>query len=252
VSGSEDGCASRQQATTVRSRAGVRVRVRVLAPPLLLSLLVLLPGCGHSPNTTFFVLNAVRPDTPSRSRVVERIQVRAVHIPDELDRSERVSEQSGDRLRINQFQQWGAPLADMIRRVVSEDLAARLPGDTIVPPEAPAPPGTRGLVLDVQEFLPTSSGQVVLQATWTLLAAAAGQPGEAAGSAGSRSRGALHGDGSPGGGSGQSDRTILAAGTQRLELRAGGRADAQVSAMSQLLGRLADAIVVGVSRPPSS
>lgn len=205
----------------------------LLSPLLSLSLLLLLPGCGRSPSTTFFVLSAVRPDTAARSRVVQPIQLRAVHIPGVLDRTERVSE-SGDRLQINQFQQWGAPLADMIRRVVSEDLSARLPAGTVVPPDAPAPPGTRGLVLDVQEFLPQSTGQVALQATWTLLAPTEAEKPKAEAS------------------SQPADRTVLAAGRQRLELSAGASADSQVGAMSELLGRLADAIVAGLSRPPSS
>jgi len=231
VRGIEDRCAARLRETTVRPwpRTSAAPPALVLFAMLLFAmLLVVLPGCGHSPNTTFFALSAVRPDTHAHTAVAAPLQLRAVHIPELLDRTERVSEVSSDRLQINQFQQWGAPLADMIRRVLSEDLSSRLPAGTVVPPDAPAPPGTRGLVLDVQEFLPESNGQVVLQATWTVE-----KPG-----AGANTR--------------SSNRTVLATGMQHLELPGGGSADAQVSAMSRLLGRLADAIAAGVNRPPSS
>jgi uncharacterized protein len=264
VRGREEGCAASHRTTTARlwerGREGTRAAVPTPLPSsvsisllwLLLPALVLLPGCGRSPTTTFFVLSAVRPDTPRRSVVVESIQLRAVHIPDVLDRTERVSALSGDRLQIHQFQQWAAPLADMIRRVLSEDLAARLPGGTVVPPDAPAPAGTRDLVLDIQEFLPESNGQIVLQATWTLLPAATVPRTTASGSALSGSRGRVAGAHDLLGGAGSAARTVLAAGRQRLALPAGAQADAQVTAMSRLLGRLADAIVAGVSRPRSS
>lgn len=234
--GREDASAGSPRATLTRLSACAPAGVLMLG----LSVLVL-PACGRSPGTTFFVLSAVRPDARPRSVSIELVQLRAVHIPELLDRTERVSEQSGDRLQINQFQQWGAPLGDMIRRVLSEDLAARLPVGAVVPPNAPAPPGTRGLVVDVQEFLPESNGQVVLQAAWTVLAASGNPPTAAQGTPVRRSQGGAQGGGS-----------VLAAGMRRLALPAGASADAQVRAMSRLLGQLADAIAAGLSRPRSS
>ncbi len=123
----------------------------------------------------------------------------------------------------------------MIRRTLSEDLAARLPAGTVVPPQAPAPPATRGLVIDVQEFLPEANGQVVLRAAWTVLAPpdtqqnSAQQNGAGAPTAGS----AQGGDSIPDGG-----------GSRRWQIQAGAGADAQVAAMSRLLGHLAGAIAM--------
>lgn len=254
----QEGCAGSRRVATARPWEWGPACLPALL--LVTTVVLALPGCGHSPSTTFFALSAVRPDTPAHVAVAGPLQLRAVHIPELLDRSERVREVSGNRLQIDQFQQWGAPLADMIRRVLSEDLSDRLPAGTVIPPEAPAPPGTRGLVLDVQEFLPQSNGQVLLQATWSVLAAPQAQPDSQQSSGGSKSQGggthaglldALKKSGT--GGSAQAaNPAVLASGTQRLELPAGGSADAEVSAMSRLLGRLADAIAAELNRPPSS
>lgn len=188
--------------------------VRLLA----LSPLALAPltGCGHSPATQFYTLAAVRPDQPARMFAGSAVQVRAVHIPELLDRLERVSALSAQRLQIDQFQQWGAPLAGMIRRVLTEDLATRLPSGMVLPAQAPGQPGTRGVVVDVQEFGPQPDGGVVLDVGWTLLN---GAPGRAP-----------------------------TRGQRRFELPSDPGADAQVAAMGRLLGQLADTIAASLTR----
>jgi uncharacterized lipoprotein YmbA len=193
------------------SRGWLNARVSLQAL-LAVSLLVGLAGCGRSPPTQFFTLAPVRPDRPQRLLVGAPLQVRAVHIPAVLDRPERVVGRSQQRLDILQTQQWGAPLADMIRRVLSEDLAARLPAGMVLMADAPQVPRSRGVVVDIQEFQPDAGGQVVLDAGWVLLGAQGGR----------------------------GDQRL------RLHISAGSRADAQVRAMSTLLGRLADAIAASV------
>jgi uncharacterized lipoprotein YmbA len=205
------------------------LNARVSLPALLaMSLAAGLAGCGRSPPTQFFTLAPVRPDRPQRLLVGAPLQVRAVHIPAVLDRPERVVGRSPQRLDILQTQQWGAPLADMIRRVLSEDLAARLPAGMVLMADAPQTPHTRGVVVDIQEFQPDAGGRVVLGAGWVLLGAQGGQ-----------------------GDRGQSRGQSAAAATRadqrlRLHIDAGSGADAQVRAMSTLLGRLADAIAASV------
>jgi uncharacterized protein len=171
----------------------------------------LLGGCGHSPPTQFFTLTPVRADAAQRSYAGSPVQVRAVHIPATLDRPERVVETTRDRLDILEQQRWGGPLADMVRRTLTEDLMTRLPAGMVLTEAAPAPPATRGIVVDIVEFQPEPAGLVVLDASWTVIAGQSGPPGPRA--------------------------------MRRFQLHAAGGADAEVAAMSQLLGQLADAIV---------
>lgn len=189
---------------------------------------LLLAGCGHSPRTQFFTLGVVRASqradqyvdapaqgVPAQGAAVQDVpvQLRAVHIPEVLDRLELVSSLSGGRLQIDQFSQWGAPMEDMVRSVLSQDLAERLPAGMVIAAQAPAPPDSQGLVVDVQEFEPEADGRVVLDAAWTLLA-----KGPARGLYQQR----------------------------RFELAAGGSASEHVQAMSTLLGQLADAVAQSV------
>jgi hypothetical protein len=174
-----------------------------------------LAACGHSPSTQFFLLGAVRASPPATHFVGSPVQLRAVHIPAVLDRVELVGALPGGRLQIDQFRQWGAPMADMIRSVLSQDLTERLPAGMVAPPQAPAPPGARGIVVDVLEFQPEADGSVVLNAGWTLLGAGPSHPPLSE--------------------------------QRRLQLPAvGASASARVQVMNQLLGELADALAQSV------
>ncbi|HEX4025678.1 MAG TPA: PqiC family protein [Steroidobacteraceae bacterium] len=205
------------------------------AAPLAAALAMLLAGCGHSPPTRFFTLAAVRADAAQRAFAGAPVQVRAVHIPAVLDRPERVVGRSPQQLDIVETQQWGAPLDDMIRRVLSQDLSARLPAGMVLMARAPASLGTRGVVVDIQEFQPDAGGNVVLDASWVVLGAVpAAQGGQQA-----------HGLGRNSTSSPQADQPI-ARGARRWQLPGGAGADAQVAGMSALLGRLADAIAASV------
>jgi len=210
------------------------------------TLAVLAAGCGRSPRTQFFTLAAVRPDTAQRSFAGAPLQVRAVHIPAVLDRPERVTARSPQRLDIIETQQWGGPLDDMIRRVLSRDLTIRLPAGMVLLANAPGA-GSRGIVVDIQEFEPEADGNVVLDASWVVLGATA--PGSSEPSSGGGALSHLFG-----GGRGQAAKPASAGqgnqpsarGQRRLRLHSGAGADAQVAAMSTLLGQLADAIVASL------
>ena len=54
------------------------------------------------------------------------LRVERVTIPGELDRLELVRRSSANRLQIAVFDRWAAPLEDMIRRIATADLTARL------------------------------------------------------------------------------------------------------------------------------
>lgn len=158
-------------ARTTSARVTSPVGVIALAGTMLL-----LAACGHSPGTQFYLLGVVRASAPTGHFVGSPVQLRAVHIPAVLDRVELVSALPGGRLQIDQFRQWGAPMADMIRSTLSQDLAERLPAGMVVPAQSPAPPGSRGIVVDVLEFQPEADGSVVLSAAWTLLGAGPSHP----------------------------------------------------------------------------
>jgi hypothetical protein len=189
-----------------------RILIIAILPTLLLA-----AGCRSTP-TRFYTLTAVAGAAVAQNPAP--LQLRAVHLPAFLDRPERVSRISAQQMRIDDDQHWAESLGEMTQRVLSEDLAARLPAGSVLDPRLPPPPQTRRVVVDIQEFQPEPDGSALLQGTWTL------HTGEDAATARRR--------------------------TFRFSLPSGTDGDAQVTALDQLLGQLADDIARNLPANPSA
>ncbi|CAG4893517.1 PqiC family protein [Paraburkholderia gardini] len=198
-----------------RARAALETATVPLTATVVALIGTIMSGCGQGPPMRYVTLNAAPLAAPLATAPVQPVQLTAVHIPAELDRLEVVTQVSPNRLAVNETERWGAPLAQMMRRTLAQDLATRLPAGSFVLPDAPAPPGTRTLVVTVLTCEADASGTLTLQAAWTLL-------------------------------SGHPARVNL---TQQATLRstmAGRDAAAQAAALSQILGQLADRIATSI------
>jgi len=167
-------------------------------------------GCGSSPPTRFFALDQVAPRERVQPRDTAPFKVTAVHIPALLDRESMVRGEHQHQLEISSQERWGGDLGEMARRVLTQDLQARLPAGTVIAADSPAPQNARGLVVDILNFEPDDSGEVALDADWALV------------------------EGSPA-------HSVL---TRSVHLHRAGAdsAASQAGTMSQLLGQLADDI----------
>ena len=137
-----------------------------LVPALLL---LTLAACASSPPTRFFALDPAPGGAAGQQGGGKPVKVDAVHIPPALDRNSMVRGESDNQLEISSQDRWAGDLGEMIRRVLTQNLASRLPSGMVIAPESPAPPDARGLVVDILTFQPQSGGEVVLDADWTLL-----------------------------------------------------------------------------------
>src|SRR5262245_11239469 len=150
-----------------------------LCPRVLLVLcsvaLLGLSGClGSTPPTQFYLMPPLTSgDTVSPASAGQRdltLGVGPVTVPPYLDRPQIVTRTSRAKLTLADFDQWAAPLADTIARVLSEDLALLLPTERVV-----LYPWPRNIDPDYQvsvEVLQVERGpgsQVVLAARWSLL-----------------------------------------------------------------------------------
>lgn len=177
--------------------------------PVLLTLT--LAACASSPPTRFFALDSVAPAaTGGQERAGAPVKIDAVHIPPALDRESMVRGESGNQLEISSQDRWAGDLGETIRRVLTQDLASRLPAGMVIAPDAPAPASARGVVVDILTFQPRGAGEVVLDADWTLLEGTQSNP-------------------------------VLRR-SEHLTTAAAPSAEGQAAAMSTLLGRLADKI----------
>lgn len=148
---------------------------------LALAAVLALAACGHSPPTRYFSLDAVPSRAPlatagAAPRAMPAVQLGAVRVPAALDRPEVVARDAAHRLSVREDDHWGAPLGQMMRRALAQDLLARLPPGAFVLPDAPAPDGTRGIVVTVLDLRASHDGRLTLEGSWTLTA---GQPAKA-------------------------------------------------------------------------
>ncbi|MBF0342087.1 MAG: membrane integrity-associated transporter subunit PqiC [Magnetococcales bacterium] len=145
--------------------------VLAISAPLLLS------GCATtSPPTRFFLLTATASqDAGEKSPPSKRhkqglaVELEPVEIPQYLNRPEMVTRAGGNRLRLERLNQWAGDFKEDIGRVTMENLARILASDRVMtlPGKGEAVPDFR-VAITLHHFEPDETGQVVLEARWTL------------------------------------------------------------------------------------
>lgn len=129
-----------------------------------------LTACGASAPIRYYTLQPVAATTspvPAGSGVPLRLE--PVTIPAELDRPGLVVRAAPYRLDISDSDRWAASLEDQIRRVLSDDLAMRLPARSVVDPlEAASSEPRRLLSVAIVEFYVDASCATLLRADWSL------------------------------------------------------------------------------------
>lgn len=91
---------------------------------------LLLPGCGVTPGTRYYVLDSDDRVTATAQHAVS-VGVGPVQIADYLDRPQITLKQD-NTLQLNEFQRWGEPLTAGITRVLMEQLASQLDSNNLV------------------------------------------------------------------------------------------------------------------------
>ena len=136
-----------------------------LAAPLV-GLVFLLAGCGASPPSKFYVLTADPVPPRAGAAAANTVALGRVTLPGALDRPQIARRRGANEIVFSEEERWAGPLDDMLRRVLADDLAARLPaGVMLVESSAKPPPGVT-IALDVSRFDADESGTVTLAARW--------------------------------------------------------------------------------------
>src|SRR5205823_1360751 len=146
----------------------VRLAARRAAPLVALVLLLLAAGCGASPPSHFYVLTA-DPVAPRAAAGGNTVALGRVTLPGALDRPQIARRKGGNEIVFADEERWAGPLDDMVRRVLADDLAARLPaGVNLIESAAKPPPGVT-IAVEVSRFDADESGNVTLAARWEAL-----------------------------------------------------------------------------------
>ena len=138
--------------------------------PAVTAVCTMLVACASSPPMHYYTLTEA--SAPSRLAIPQGtvpVRLDRVTIPTELDRSQIVRRLDSTQLQIVENERWAAPLDETIRRVLSNDLAARLPQGAVANPNEPSVGEKRqSLTVDFSEFYGDPTCTVTLRASWTL------------------------------------------------------------------------------------
>ena len=129
-------------------------------------------GCATAPSR-FYTLDATA--TPDGSPPAPyAVLVGPVSVPASVDRPEFVVQVAPNRVDIDEFNRWAAPLNDSIARAVAGDLAVLLgTPDVTAGPLANFKPTYR-VTLDVQRFESIQGQAVLVEAVWAVHKTAGG------------------------------------------------------------------------------
>ena len=132
-----------------------------------------LPGCGTSPSRFYRLDSAAPPNgAPSVQTVV---MVGAVSVPPAVDRPQFVVQVAPNRVEVEEFDRWAAPLDDSIARTVAGDLSVLLATPNVTTAAlADLNPAYR-VTINVQRFESVKGEAALVDAVWAVRSAAGGK-----------------------------------------------------------------------------
>lgn len=150
------------------------MRSRGLSQRIAIGLLALaISGCGASAPARFYTLAATA--QPGTDTAPYSVMVGPVSVPPAVDRPQFVVQVAENRVTIDEFNRWAAPLDDAIARTVAGNLASVLgTPDVAVAPLANFDPAYR-VTIDVQRFESVQSRFALIDAVWTVRATRTGR-----------------------------------------------------------------------------
>ncbi len=143
-----------------------------------LTLLVLVAtavvGCGTSAPARFYTLDSTA--TPNGAPVTRvAVTVGPVSIPAAVDQPQFVVQVASNRVEIDEFNRWDAPLGDSIARAVAGDLTVLLGTPNVAAaPFANFDP-TYTVTIEVQRFDSIRGEAALVEALWTVRKTAGGE-----------------------------------------------------------------------------
>jgi len=130
-------------------------------------------GCGASRPSRFYTLESTA-SPEGKPAASYAVAVGPVSIPASVDRPQFVVQAGPNRVTIDEFNRWIAPLGDGIERVVAGNLSALLGTPRVAQARlANFDPAYR-VSIDVQRFESVPGESVLVDALWTVRASAGG------------------------------------------------------------------------------
>ena len=125
-----------------------------------------LAGC-RSASTRIYALGPTAPASHIDTYHAPALRVDTLNVPASWDRIEILKLSAAGTLQISDFDHWAAPLAQMARQALSDDLDQRLPSGSVIYPRLPKPSGALGVNVDILDFNIVAS-QASMRASWII------------------------------------------------------------------------------------
>jgi uncharacterized protein len=126
-----------------------------------------LGACRSSP-TRIYSLDPVVPATRMDAYQAPSLRIDTLNVPASWDRLEILSRSAAGQLQINDFDHWSAPLPQIAREALADDLDQRLPSGGVIYPRLPKPNGALGVNIDILEFSVAAS-QASMRVSWLIV-----------------------------------------------------------------------------------
>jgi uncharacterized protein len=125
-------------------------------------------GACHSAPTRIYNLDPAVPATRLDTYQAPALRIDTLNVPASWDRIEILGLTADGKLQIGDFDHWSAPLAQIARQTLSDDLDQRLPSGSVIYPRLPKPNGALGIDVDILEFTVVAS-QASMRASWLIV-----------------------------------------------------------------------------------
>ena len=139
---------------------------------LIASLMMCLAGCGSSPKTHFYVLNAehVSASLSDKKAKVVGVGVWSVNLPKLLNRPEIVTRSDQYTIELADFHQWAGGLGNNMTRLIASELGRRLQSDRVViSPWSSYRKNDYQVKIHIDRFDGELGKEIVLSGAWSLL-----------------------------------------------------------------------------------
>jgi uncharacterized lipoprotein YmbA len=130
------------------------------------ALAVALAACRSAP-TRIYALAPAAPVSHIAIPHAPAVRVDTLSVPPGWDRIEILTLSAAGTLQISDFDHWAAPLAQLARHTLSDDLDQRLPSGSVIYPRLPKPSGALGINVDILDFT-IGPSQATMRASWII------------------------------------------------------------------------------------
>ena len=141
-----------------------------------LSGLLVLAGCGRSPQTTFYTLTPLVSEVTTPRLTGPGIAIALVTLPELVDRPQLVVPDGGTRVAILETHRWAEPLKSAIPRLLADNISRLMGTDRVSAyPQHAAINADYRLFVDIQRF-ELAGSTVVVDALWEIRNAKGSKP----------------------------------------------------------------------------